>query len=127
MSDITGVGPVRQQRVTEFSPKPRQAPAIPLPEAIQHKLEASMSEIYAVEAERDTLRKENSDLKTKLAATEAAMMMLESAKIASDSRATSCQIERDQAVTELGEFKGRHETVLEMIRKIVEPQSPQAE
>ena len=126
MSDITG----RPARLADYAPPKHkngpQLPAVPLPEIHQSDFEGTVREHYAVMADRDALRKEVSDLKTKLAATEAAMMMVEANAIASESRVVSYQVERDKAVSELAELKGKYETVFESMRVLIERFVPPA-
>ena len=105
MNDITG----RPARLADYAPPKHKngppAPAVPLPEIHQTDFEGTVREHYAVMAERDALRKEVSDLKTKLAATEAAMLMVEANAIASESRVVSYQAERDKAVAERAKWE----------------------
>ena len=119
MSDIT----TPRQRVSEFAPKPRQAPP-KLPDQHEAGFEAQMREHFAIQAERDELRREVSDLKTRLAATEAAMTMLEANINAAESRVISYQAERDQAVADRVKWEALFASIFAQLKAFKPPEKP---
>ena len=132
MSDITG-RPVRLDGRDYVPPKHKNGlqavaltPPAPLPEAHQQDLEATLRDIYAVRARNEDQAKTITDQNTEIAALKAANMMMESAKNASESRVVSYQLERDQAVSELAEFRGKYETVFESMRVLIDRFVPPA-
>ena len=134
MSDITG-RPVRLDGRDYVPPKHKNGlqsvtltptPPAPLPEAHQQDLEATLRDIYAVRARNEDQAKTITDQNTEIAALKAANMMMESAKNASESRVVSYQLERDQAVSELAELRGKYETVFESMRVLIERFVPPA-
>jgi hypothetical protein len=119
MSEISYADGVRKQRVSEFIPPKHRAPPplpttaiIPLSEGHRHDLEATLMHYKNIETERDDLRKEVSNLTTKLAAAEAVVQMMESNVTASESRVTSYQLERDKAVAD----RAKWETLVLLVR-----------
>lgn len=125
MSDIGHPGGVRQQRVSEFSPKPRQAPPAPkLPEQQEADFATIMRTHYAISAERDQLRRDLSDMQTKLSATEAAVTMLEANVNAAESRVISYQAERDQAVADRVKWEALFASFYAQLRAFKPPERP---
>jgi chromosome segregation ATPase len=122
MTDITGRP---APRLAEFAPpKYRSPPAAPLPDTHQHDFEAHMREHFAIAAERDALRKEVADLKTELAASKAANMMMESNVNASESRVASYQAERDQAVAERAKWEALFVSIQAQLLAFIPPTLP---
>ena len=109
--------------LTTFAPKPRQAPP-KLPEQQEADFATMMRDHYAIAAERDLLRREISDLKTKLAATEAAMTMLEANVTASESRVISYQLERDKAVADRVQWEVLFASIYAQLKAFKPPEKP---
>lgn len=125
MSDITG----RPSRVADYVPPkhkngPPTAPAIPLPEIHQNDFEGTVREHYAVIADRDELRTEVAGLKTELAASKAANMMLEGALNAERSRVVSSQLERDRAVADRAKWETLFVSIQAQLEAFIPPTLP---
>jgi hypothetical protein len=123
MSEITG----RPARLADYVPpkhKSNGPPLAPLPEVHQHDLEATLREHFAMAAERDELRKEVAELKTELAASKAANMMMESNVAASESRVVSYQLERDKAVAERAKWETLFVSFQAQLESFIPPTLP---
>jgi hypothetical protein len=114
----------RPQRVSEFAPLPKPKPQAKLPDKQEGDFASMMREHYAIAAERDMLRHEVSDLKTKLSATEAAMTMLEANINAAESRVISYQAERDQAVADRVKWEALFASIYAQLRAFKPPERP---
>ena len=125
MSDLTPerISTFAPEARTHLVPKPRQAPP-KLPEQQEADFATMMRDHYAIAAERDMLRREISDLKTKLSATEAAMMMIEANAVASESRVISYQLERDKAVADRVQWEVLFASIYAQLKTFKPPEKP---
>ncbi len=123
MTDITmpivaTLPPRASSRVADFAPraKPVATTAVTLPETIA-----------AVLAENVDLKERLSTSESRRAAGEAAITMMESNINASDSRANSCVAERDKAVSDYAELKGKYEALFHAVKLLLDNFVPAAE
>ena len=121
MPIVATLPPRASSRVETFAPKPRAVAMGPtLPEVQEQAFEANLRKHYALVAERDEYKKLWDTECVKFRASEAANQQLQGALNAADSRVASAVAERDKAVSDLGEYKGKYETIFQAIANLLD-------